>query len=41
MVLDPCAGSGTSLLAAKKLDRQFIGIEKEKEYYDISVERLK
>lgn len=41
LVLDNCAGSGTTLLAAKNLNRQFIGIEKEKEYYDICIERLK
>jgi site-specific DNA-methyltransferase (adenine-specific) len=41
LVLDNCAGSGTTLLAAKNLNRQFIGIEKEKEYYDICLERLK
>jgi len=40
LVLDNCMGSGTTCLAAKNLDRQFIGIEKEKEYYDICVERL-
>lgn len=40
VVLDPFAGSGTTLLAAKNLNRQFIGIEKEKEYYDICLKRL-
>lgn len=41
LVLDSCAGSGTTLLAAKNLNRQFIGIEKEKNYYDTCVDRLK
>lgn len=41
LVLIPFAGSGTECLAAKNLNRQFIGIEEEKEYYDICVERLK
>ena len=41
MVLDNTCGSGTTLVAAKNLNRQFIGIEKEKEYYDICLERLK
>jgi len=41
LVLDNCAGSGSTLIAAKNLNRQFIGIEKEKEYYDICLERLK
>lgn len=41
LILDNCAGSGSTLLAAKNLNRQFIGIEKEKQYYDICLERLK
>jgi site-specific DNA-methyltransferase (adenine-specific) len=41
LILDCFAGSGTTLLASKNLNRQFIGIEKEKEYYDICIERLK
>lgn len=41
VVLDCFAGSGTTGLAAKSLNRQFILIEKEKEYYDICLERLK
>lgn len=41
LVLDNCAGGGSTLVAAKNLKRQFIGIEKEKEFYDICVERLK
>jgi site-specific DNA-methyltransferase (adenine-specific) len=40
LVLDPMAGSGTVLKVAKKLNRQFIGIEKVKEYYDICLKRL-
>lgn len=40
IVLDFAAGSGTTGLAAKNLNRQFILIEKEKEYYDICVRRL-
>jgi site-specific DNA-methyltransferase (adenine-specific) len=41
LVLDNCAGSGSTLVAAKKTNRNFIGIEKEKQYYDICLERLK
>lgn len=41
LVLDNCAGSGTTGLAARNLNRHFILIEKEKEYYDIILERLK
>ena len=40
IVLDNCAGSGSTLVAAKNLNRQFIGIEKEKEYYEICLDRL-
>lgn len=39
-VLDCFAGSGSTGLAAKNLDREFILIEKEQEYYDICVNRL-
>jgi len=40
MVLDNTMGSGTTGLACLKTNRQFIGIEKEKQYYDIAVRRL-
>lgn len=40
IILDNCAGSGSTLVAAKNTNRQFIGIEKEKDYYDIIVNRL-
>ncbi len=39
-VLDPFAGSGTTLLAAKELGYEYIGIEKEKEYIDIINKRI-
>ena len=39
-ILDNCAGSGTSLVAAKELHRKFIGIEKEQKYVDVSKFRL-
>lgn len=41
LILDNCAGSGTYCLAAKNLNRNYIGIEKEENYYKIAVERLK
>ena len=40
IVLDPFAGSGTSLAAAKKLDRCFIGIEIEKEHVIRAMDRV-
>ena len=40
VVMDNCMGSNTTGLACKELNRQYIGIEKEKEYYDISVKRV-
>jgi site-specific DNA-methyltransferase (adenine-specific) len=39
-VLDFCMGSGTTGVACKNLNRDFIGIEKEKQYYDIAKERI-
>jgi len=38
-VLDNTMGSGTTGLACLKTNRQFIGIEKEKQYYDVAVRR--
>jgi len=41
LVLDNCAGSGTTGVAAKNLKRNFILIEKEPKYVEIARERLK
>ena len=41
LVLDFTMGSGTTGVACKNLNRDFIGIELDKTYYDISVERIK
>ncbi len=40
IVLDPFMGSGTTGLACKNLERNFIGIESEKEYFQIAKKRL-
>ena len=41
IVFDPCAGSGAHLLVAKELDRQYLGCELNKEYFDIVKNRIK
>ncbi len=40
IVLDPFIGSGTTAVAAKMLDRNYIGIEKNPEYVKIANERI-
>lgn len=40
LILDPFAGSGTTAVAARNLDRNFIAIEKEEKYVDIINRRL-
>ncbi len=40
VVLDFCMGSGSTGVACKNLNRGFIGIELEKEYYDIAQQRI-
>lgn len=41
LVLDNVAGSGTTAVACENLNRQYIVMEKEKEYYDIILKRLR
>jgi len=41
VILDPFMGSGTTCVAARKNNRQFIGFEKTQVYYDVALERLK
>lgn len=40
IVLDPCIGSGTTALAAKALNRNFIGIDISQEYIDLCNKRI-
>jgi len=40
-VLDPFMGSGSTGVACKKLNRQFIGIEMTEEYIPIAEARIK
>jgi len=40
-ILDPFLGSGTTAVVAKKLQRNFIGIEQNKEYISLAKKRLK
>jgi site-specific DNA-methyltransferase (adenine-specific) len=40
LVLDNCAGSGTTAVAAINTNRNYICIEKEKEYFDIACDRI-
>jgi len=39
-VLDFAMGSGTTGVACKNLDREFIGIEKDKQYFEIASKRI-
>ena len=40
-VLDNCMGSGSTGVAAKQLKRNFIGMELDKEYFEIAKQRIK
>jgi DNA modification methylase len=40
IVLDPFCGSGTTLIAAQMLKRQYVGIEINQEYCKIAASRL-
>lgn len=41
VILDFCMGSGSTGVACIKTNRRFIGIEKEKEYFDVAQDRIK
>lgn len=40
VVLDPCMGSGTTGVACKNTGRQFIGIEKDPDYFTLAQNRI-
>lgn len=40
IVLDSCMGSGTTGVAARNLNRRFVGIELNRKYFDIAYERI-
>lgn len=39
LILDPFNGSGTTGIVASRLNRKYVGIEKEKEYLDLTIKR--
>ena len=39
-VFDPFAGVGSSIVAAKKLNRKFLGVEVEQQYCSLAARRL-
>lgn len=40
LIFDPCAGSGSTLLVAKQNNRNYLGCELDKEYYNKALKRL-
>ena len=40
IVLDPFMGSGTVIISAQKYDRKYLGIEIDKNFYDIALNRI-
>ena len=40
LILDNCMGSASTGIACLKANRDFIGIEKDDKYFDISVNRI-
>lgn len=40
-ILDNCMGSGTTAIACLNTNRNYIGFELDKDYYDLSTKRIK
>ncbi len=40
IILDPFSGSGTTAISCLQTNRHYIGIEKEKKYFDMSIKRI-
>ena len=40
LILDPFMGSGSTAVAANRLNRRFVGIELNPDYYQMSINRL-
>ena len=40
IILDPFCGSGSTLIAAKRLNRKYIGFEIDKKWYQVASDRL-
>ena len=40
-IFDPFLGTGTTAVVAKKLGRKYFGIEKDKKYFEATIERIK
>ena len=40
LILDNCMGSGSTIIGCLNTNRRYIGIEREKKYFDISQERI-
>lgn len=40
LIFDPCCGSGTHCLAAKELNRNYLGCEIDKEWAEVAIKRL-
>ena len=40
VVLDVCMGSGSTIVACKKCNRRYIGVEKDKDIYETAKKRI-